>query len=63
MTFKDDKVTDVKMSIDSKAASEVFENNWDVFAAMMDQQFEEKNEDGVILKLREQISSSMQPSP
>ena len=51
MTFKDDKVTDVKMSIDSKAASEVFENNWDVFAAMMDQQFEEKNEDGVSLKV------------
>ncbi len=49
MTFKDDKVTDVKMSINSKATSSLIKNNWDTFASAMDKQFEEKNEDGIKL--------------
>ena len=57
MTFKDDKVTDVKMSIDSKASSDLIENNWDTFASMMDQQFEEKDENGVSLKINNDASN------
>ena len=47
MTFKEDKISYVKMSVNSKATSSLIENNWDMFASMMDEQFEERNEDGI----------------
>ena len=50
MTFKDDKVTYVKMSIDNEATDDTIINNWDMFASMLDSQFKETNKDGVSLK-------------
>ncbi len=50
MTFKDDKVTYVKMSIDNEATDDTIINNWDMFASMLDSQFEQTNKDGVSLK-------------
>ena len=47
MTFKEDKISYVKMSVNSKATSSLIESNWDMFASMMDEQFEERNEDGI----------------
>ena len=49
MTFKDDKVTYVKMSIDNKATDDLIIENWDMFASMMESQFEETDSDGVSL--------------
>lgn len=49
MTFKNDKVSYVKMSIDSKATSSTIKDNWDMFASMMAEQFKEKEETGVSL--------------
>ena len=50
MTFKDDKVTYVKMSIDNEATEDTIIDNWDMFASMLDSQFEETDKDGVSLK-------------
>ena len=49
MTFKDDKINYVKLSIDSEATDDTIIDNWDVFASMMGSQFEESNEDGINL--------------
>lgn len=49
MTFKDDKVTYVKMSIDNEATEDTIIDNWDMFVSMLDSQFEESDEDGVSL--------------
>lgn len=49
MTFKDDKVTYVKMSIDNEATDDTIIDNWDMFASMMESQFEASDEDGVKL--------------
>ena len=50
MTFKDDKVTYVKMSIDNEATDDTIIDNWDMFVSMLDSQFEETEKDGVSLK-------------
>lgn len=49
MTFKDDKVSYVKMSIDNEATDDTIIDNWDIFASMLDSQFEETDKDGVKL--------------
>ena len=49
MTFKGDKVTYVKMSIDNEATEDTIIDNWDMFVSMLDSQFEESDEDGVSL--------------
>ncbi len=49
MTFDNDKVNYVKMTINSKATSSAIENNWDMFASMMEEQFQDKKETGVSL--------------
>lgn len=49
MTFKNDKVSYVKMSIDNKATDSTIKDNWDMFASMMAEQFKEKEETGVSL--------------
>ena len=50
MTFKDDKVSYVKMSIDNEATDDTIIDNWDMFVSMLDTQFEETDKDGVSLK-------------
>ena len=49
MTFKDDKISYVKMSIDNEATDDTIIDNWDMFVSMLDSQFEETNKDGVKL--------------
>ena len=49
MTFKDDKVSYVKMSIDNEATDDTIIDNWDMFVSMLDSQFEETDKDGVKL--------------
>ena len=49
MTFKDDKVSYVKMSIDNEATDDTIIDNWDMFASMLDYKFEETDKDGVKL--------------
>src|SRR5699024_9059599 len=49
MTFKDDKINYLKMSIDNEATDDTIIDNWDMFASMMESQFEASDEDGVKL--------------
>ncbi len=49
MTFKDDKISYVKMSIDNEATDDTIIDNWDMFVSMLDTQFEETDKDGVKL--------------
>lgn len=49
MTFKDDKISYVKMSIDNEATDDTIIDNWDMFVSILDSQFKESNEDGVKL--------------
>ena len=57
MTFKDDKINYVKLSIDSEATNDTIIDNWDVFASMMGSQFEESNEDGVNLSTNNDVDN------
>ena len=57
MTFKDDKINYVKLSIDSEATGDTIIDNWDVFASMMGSQFEESNEDGVNLSTNNDVDN------
>ena len=57
MTFKDDKINYVKLSIDSEATDDTIIDNWDVFASMMGSQFEESNEDGVNLSTNNDVDN------
>ena len=49
MTFDNDKITKIKLSVDSKVKDEVAKENWDLFVAMMESQFVETKEDGFTL--------------
>ena len=49
MTFKDDKISYVKMSIDNEAIDDTIIDNWGMFVTILDSQFEASNEDGVKL--------------
>lgn len=49
MKFKKDKINYVKMTVSSKATSDLIKNNWDLFATTMDKQYTNKNSDGVKL--------------
>lgn len=47
MKFSGNKVNYIKMSVDSKATSDVIKNNWDVFASTLEKQYSNKDKDGV----------------
>ena len=49
MTFKDDKINKVKMTVNTKATDDTMKENWDLIASSMDEQFDEKSSDGVSL--------------
>lgn len=49
MKFKGNKIDYVKMTVDSKATSEVIKDNWDVFSSTMDSQYSKKDIDGIKL--------------
>ena len=48
MTFKDDKISYVKMSIDNEATDDTIIDNWDMFVSMLDTQFEETDKEHAI---------------
>lgn len=39
MNFKDDKINNVKMTVDNEATDDLIKENWDMFASALDQQF------------------------
>ena len=51
MTFDEDedKISNIKLSIDSKVTAESAKENWEFFVAMMESQFIETEEDGFTL--------------
>ncbi len=50
MTFKNDKVKIINMTVDSKATSDTIKDNWDTFASTMSSQYKDKKTDGITLK-------------
>ena len=49
ITFNDDKVTNVKLTVDSKATSDTIKDNWDTFTKSLDSQFPDSNKTGIKL--------------
>ena len=47
LSFSDDKVTNVKMSIDTKITDSTYQENWDMFVSMMESQYEESSANGI----------------
>ena len=47
LIFSDDKVTNVKMSIDTKVTDSTYQENWDMFVSMMESQYEETSTAGI----------------
>ena len=47
LSFSDDKVTNIKMSIDTKVTDSTYQDNWDMFASIMESQYEETNANGI----------------
>lgn len=49
ITFSDDKVSNVKLTVDSKATSDTIKDNWDTFTKSLDSQFPDSNKTGIKL--------------
>ena len=49
MTFKDDKLTNVKMTINTEASDDDIKDNWSYFVSVLDGQFQETNTNGIKL--------------
>ena len=49
VTFNGDKVSNVKLIVDSKATSNTIKNNWKTFASTLDSQFPDSNKEGITL--------------
>lgn len=49
ITFNGNKVSNVKLVVDSKATSDIIKNNWDTFASTLDSQFPDSNKEGITL--------------
>ena len=47
LSFSDDKVTNVKMSIDTKITDSTYQENWDMFVSTMESQYEESSANGI----------------
>jgi len=47
ITFNGKKVKNIKMTVDSKATTDVIKENWDVFASTLDKQYKKKDSDGI----------------
>jgi len=45
--FQGKKVTNMKVSVDSKAITDAIKNNWDMFVGILDSKYPESNEEGV----------------
>lgn len=51
MTYKNDKLSHMKMEVNTKITDSDIQNNWDSFKKSMDSNNEEMDEDGVSLKV------------
>ncbi len=51
MKFVSNKVSSVKMVVDTKAVEDTIKENWSVFASTMDKQYKDKKEEGITLKV------------
>ena len=49
MTFKDDKINKVKLTFNTKATNELYQEAWDEIIESLDEQFNESNSSGVSL--------------
>lgn len=49
VTFKDDKINKVKLTFNTKATNELYQDAWDELVDSLDEQFNESNSDGVSL--------------
>lgn len=49
MTFKNDKISKLRMTMDNKATNDTIKDNWDMFASILEEQFEPTDKDGVKL--------------
>lgn len=47
MTFKNNKVSNLEMTVDSEAANDTIKDNWDIFATALDKQYPSKDKDGI----------------
>ncbi len=45
--FNGKKVNNIKMTVDSKATTDIIKKNWDVFASTLDKQYKSKDADGI----------------
>lgn len=51
MVFKKDKVNHMKMDVNTKATDEKLKENWDIFTKTLDEENQETEQDGVLLKV------------
>lgn len=49
ITFNGEKVSNVKLTVASKATNDTIKDNWDVFADSLDSQFPDSNKEGIEL--------------
>ena len=49
VTFQDDKITNVKMTINTEASDDDIKDNWSYFVSVLDGQFQETNTNGIKL--------------
>ena len=52
MTFKNDKISNVEMSVNSKATSDTIKTYWDTFASTLDAQYPSKDENGITVSTK-----------
>lgn len=49
INFNNNVVNNIKMSVDSKANNDTIKDNWDLFVSNMDEYYNNKKEDGLVL--------------
>ena len=47
VVYEEDKIANVRMSMDAKITDDQYQEYWDMFVSMMESQYEEKNADGI----------------
>ena len=52
VVYEEDKIANVRMSMDAKITDDQYQEYWDMFVSMMESQYEEKNADGIKLSTK-----------
>ena len=47
VVYEEDKIANVRMSMDAKITDDQYQEYWDMFVSTMESQYEEKNADGI----------------